>query len=230
MRLGLINSAWSQAGRGTAFGIRKTKEIGFDCIDVFADPLDVDARERRLIRDECARARLPIVSPPCVAADVAFDAILKAYEPTELIGLQYHLHIPGPDPLTNTDSIARQSYYGELVRGTPSSLLNGRPSELDGGMMGDSEERYKELRGLIGEILEKKARADVTVAAKLEGDRIALGQRQEVIHMRARPKADGAPTQGRGRLLVRYHQRSGTIGHHRAVRATQGTRDQRVSV
>jgi sugar phosphate isomerase/epimerase len=68
MRLGLINSAWVQAGRGTAFGIRKTKEIGFDCIDVFADPLDVDARERRLIRDECARAGLPVVSLPCVAA------------------------------------------------------------------------------------------------------------------------------------------------------------------
>mgnify|MGYP001116983000 CR=1 FL=1 len=68
MRLGLINSAWVQAGRGTAFGVRKTKEIGFDCIDVFADPLDLDARERRLIRDECARAGLPIVSLPCVAA------------------------------------------------------------------------------------------------------------------------------------------------------------------
>ena len=30
MKLGLINSAWAQAGRGTAYGIRKTKEIGFD--------------------------------------------------------------------------------------------------------------------------------------------------------------------------------------------------------
>jgi sugar phosphate isomerase/epimerase len=68
MRLGLINSAWAQAGRGTAFGIRKTREIGFDCIDVFADPLDTDARERRLIRDECAKAGLPIVSLACVAA------------------------------------------------------------------------------------------------------------------------------------------------------------------
>ncbi|KAJ3060215.1 hypothetical protein HK102_009618, partial [Quaeritorhiza haematococci] len=55
------------AGRGTAFGIEKTREIGFDCIDVFADPLDLDARERRLIRTECARAGLPIVSLPCVA-------------------------------------------------------------------------------------------------------------------------------------------------------------------
>jgi D-psicose/D-tagatose/L-ribulose 3-epimerase len=67
MKLGLINSAWAQAGRDTAYGIRMTKEIGFDTIDVFADPLDIDARERRLIRTECERAGLPIVSVACVA-------------------------------------------------------------------------------------------------------------------------------------------------------------------
>ena len=67
MQLGLINSAWAQAGRDTAFGIHKTKEIGFDTIDIFADPLDVDARERRLIRRECEKAALPIVSVACVA-------------------------------------------------------------------------------------------------------------------------------------------------------------------
>ncbi|HKI35510.1 MAG TPA: sugar phosphate isomerase/epimerase [Gemmataceae bacterium] len=67
MKLGLINSAWAQAGRDTAFGIRMTKEIGFDTIDIFADPLDLGPRERRLIKRECDRAGLPIVSIACVA-------------------------------------------------------------------------------------------------------------------------------------------------------------------
>jgi sugar phosphate isomerase/epimerase len=67
MKLGLINSAWAQAGKGTAFGIRMTKEIGFDTIDIFADPLDIDVKERILIRRECERAGLPIVSVACVA-------------------------------------------------------------------------------------------------------------------------------------------------------------------
>lgn len=67
MRLGLINSAWAQAGRETAWGIQKTREIGFDCIDIFTDPLDIDARERKLIRDECRANDLPIVSICCVA-------------------------------------------------------------------------------------------------------------------------------------------------------------------
>ena len=67
MKLGLINSAWAQAGKGTAHGIRQTKAIGFDTIDIFADPLDIDIRERVLIRTECAKVGLPIVSIACVA-------------------------------------------------------------------------------------------------------------------------------------------------------------------
>jgi D-psicose/D-tagatose/L-ribulose 3-epimerase len=67
MKLGLINSAWAQAGKGTAYGIRMTKEIGFDTIDIFADPLDIDVKERRLIKRECDKVGLPIVSIACVA-------------------------------------------------------------------------------------------------------------------------------------------------------------------
>src|SRR5689334_24139514 len=67
MKLGLINSAWAQAGKDTAYGIRMTREIGFDTIDIFADPLDLDVKERRLIKRECDHVGLPIVSIACVA-------------------------------------------------------------------------------------------------------------------------------------------------------------------
>src|SRR5829696_7925968 len=67
MKLGLINSAWVQSGRGTAWGIRQTKAIGFDTIDIFADPLDLDAKERKLIRTECENVGLPVISVACVA-------------------------------------------------------------------------------------------------------------------------------------------------------------------
>src|SRR5215468_5733385 len=67
MKLGLINSAWAQAGRDTAYGIRMTREIGFDTIDIFTDPLDIDIKERRLIKRECDKVGLPIVSIACVA-------------------------------------------------------------------------------------------------------------------------------------------------------------------
>jgi D-psicose/D-tagatose/L-ribulose 3-epimerase len=67
MKLGLINSAWAQAGRETVWGLRKTKELGFDTVDIFTDPLDIDVRERCAIKRECDRLQLPIVSIACVA-------------------------------------------------------------------------------------------------------------------------------------------------------------------
>ena len=62
MRLGLINSAFAQAGKGTRFGLEQTKRLGFDSVDLLADPLDMTAAERRLIADTCRELDLPIES------------------------------------------------------------------------------------------------------------------------------------------------------------------------
>ena len=67
MKLGLINSAFAQAGKGTRFGLEQARRIGFDSIDIFADPLDIDLAERRLIKETCDRLDLPIKSVCCVA-------------------------------------------------------------------------------------------------------------------------------------------------------------------
>jgi D-psicose/D-tagatose/L-ribulose 3-epimerase len=71
MKLGLINSAWLGSPVGTADGIRKTKENGFDTIDIFADPLEIDVKERCLIRDTCREAGLPAISTVCCALGIA---------------------------------------------------------------------------------------------------------------------------------------------------------------
>lgn len=67
MKLGLINSAWAQAGKGTRFGIEQTKRIGFDTIDIFVDPLDADRAELDLIKNSARDSGLPIRSVCCVA-------------------------------------------------------------------------------------------------------------------------------------------------------------------
>ncbi|MDG2470055.1 MAG: sugar phosphate isomerase/epimerase [Pirellulaceae bacterium] len=67
MKLGLINSAFAQAGKGTAFGLQKTKAIGFDTVDIFTDPLDLDPLEKTLVIDQCRELNLPIKSVCCVA-------------------------------------------------------------------------------------------------------------------------------------------------------------------
>ncbi|MCC7154905.1 MAG: sugar phosphate isomerase/epimerase [Bryobacterales bacterium] len=80
MKLGLIDSAWLGSPVGRAEGIRKTKEIGFDTIDIFTDPLDSDVRERKLIKETCQAVGLPIVSLPCCALGIAdFNAPVRRF-------------------------------------------------------------------------------------------------------------------------------------------------------
>ena len=110
--------------------------------------------------------------PPCVAADVAFDALLKTYQPAELVALQYHLHIPGPDPLTSPDSVARAQYYG--LRSTPSSLFNGAPGSPGGGGMANSQPKYVAYRQLIESQLGETTDAQIDLRVTRSGDKLLV--------------------------------------------------------
>ena len=116
--------------------------------------------------------------PPCVAADVAFDALEKAYSPTDLVLIQYHMHIPGPDPLTNLDSIARWDYYREKypmdIGGTPSNLFNGKPQAPGGGGMAGAQNKFNQYKTIIDELLEEKTPITIGGSAKLTGNKIAV--------------------------------------------------------
>jgi hypothetical protein len=111
--------------------------------------------------------------PPCVAADVAFDGLEKSYKPSELILLQYHLHIPGPDPMTNADTEARAKYYA--IGGTPSTVFNGKsPLRPGGGGMLASESLYKRYRDVINPILENTSDTKLNVTAHRVGNKIDI--------------------------------------------------------
>ena len=63
MKLGMINSAWEQHGIGLVDGLHKTKELGFDCVDIFQDPLDDNADDRiTMVTQSCEELKLPIIS------------------------------------------------------------------------------------------------------------------------------------------------------------------------
>ena len=52
MKLGMINSAWFGSEYDGRPGLEKMKEIGFDAVDVLADPLDLDpSAGNALVRD-----------------------------------------------------------------------------------------------------------------------------------------------------------------------------------
>lgn len=71
MQLGLISSAWVGTQVDTIRGIELTKQIGFDSIDIFADPLELTPQEWRAIRETCHRVQLPVVSTVCCALGIA---------------------------------------------------------------------------------------------------------------------------------------------------------------
>lgn len=111
--------------------------------------------------------------PPCVAADVAFDVLIDTYKPTELVTLQYHEHIPGPDPLTNSDSVARFQYYPDS-QGTPTTLFNGKTEAGGGGPMSNAKAKYDEFKGVIDKSLEKPSEAKINLNADRKGDGIVI--------------------------------------------------------
>lgn len=110
--------------------------------------------------------------PPCVAADLAFDALEQTYRPSEVVLLQYHVHIPGPDPLANPDTESRLTYYDG--QGTPEFLINGKPGPSGGGGFDLAQARYDSYFETISKVLEQPARAAIKLSATQKGNRIEI--------------------------------------------------------
>jgi D-psicose/D-tagatose/L-ribulose 3-epimerase len=71
MKLGLINSAWFGSRLEGRAGLEKTREIGFDTVDVFADPLDLSDEQRSQLIEDVRDVGLPVPSLCCVALGIA---------------------------------------------------------------------------------------------------------------------------------------------------------------
>jgi hypothetical protein len=155
--------------------------------------------------------------PPCVAADVAFDALLRTCPPADVVLAQYHLPIPTADPLTNRDAIRRAEYYG--ITGTPMLRINGHEGQQLGGDRDMARERYTLLLRGLAEQLESEAGATLTLNAARHGERVEITA-----------EAGGLPRRGALRLLliedvVRYNGGNGQRLHHHVVRAMPGGAD-----
>jgi hypothetical protein len=154
---------------------------------------------------------------PCVAADVAFDALLQTYKPLDVVFLQYHLHVPGPDPLTNADSEKRSDYYD--IEGTPTFYLNGQTGPVAAGSRQSSRQGYARLEAKINEELKSETKTKLKLTAQRTGDKIDLTA-----------EVSGLESLGdKVRLrfvvveeVVRYLGRNGQRLHHHVVRSFPG--------
>ncbi len=67
MKLGIINSAFQQAGVDTATGLKHIARIGFDTVDIFTEADGISRKEISLAGKTCQKLGLPIISLPVVA-------------------------------------------------------------------------------------------------------------------------------------------------------------------
>jgi thiol-disulfide isomerase/thioredoxin len=159
--------------------------------------------------------------PPCVAADLAFDGLMKTYKPTEALFLQYHLHVPRPDPLTSPDAMKRvEQCYAEQVEGTPTVFIGGVRSVAAGGPATNAKESYRGLRQQLEAGLEKEA--GVKLGLTLSRDDKGTVTAKATVADLATP---GEKTMLRFALAeerVRYSGGNGLRYHHMVVRAMPG--------
>jgi sugar phosphate isomerase/epimerase len=71
MKLGLINSAFCQAGVDTATGLKHISRIGFDCVDVHTEAVGISQKEISLVAKTCDKLSLPIISLPVCSLGLA---------------------------------------------------------------------------------------------------------------------------------------------------------------
>ena len=133
--------------------------------------------------------------------------------------IQYHMHIPGPDPLTNADTEARWAYYKGKVNGVPSSLFNGTPKAGGGGGVANAKAKYNQYRGVIDNLLEEETGIKLTAKAERHGDKID-------IHVKVAGVTEPGPDKKLRILLaeetVRYPGSNKIRLHHNVVRAFPG--------
>lgn len=98
---------------------------------------------------------------PCVSSDQAFDLLAEHYPHTDLVILEYHVHIPGPDPLTNPDSYKRYAYYGGDF-GTPTVFIDGKEKILGGGNDLVTANRFRVYDHLISKRMKHKPGAVIS--------------------------------------------------------------------
>ncbi|HUQ68762.1 MAG TPA: hypothetical protein VM165_04520 [Planctomycetaceae bacterium] len=112
--------------------------------------------------------------PPCVAGDVALSILRKVYPAPQAIVLQFHQHVPGPDPLTNLDSEDRFAYYEGT--GTPTAMIDGQPLPPPGlgGILQHVERVYGFVRTATDARLQVPSAAKLTLSAKVEGDELVV--------------------------------------------------------
>ncbi len=109
---------------------------------------------------------------PCAGSDIAFDALTEYYPRTAVAIVEYHVHIPGPDPMTTDESWDRYNWY--TGQGTPTVIIDGRESIIGGGPKTVARNRFGVYRYAIRKFESEKPLVELALSVKNERDQVAV--------------------------------------------------------
>ncbi len=117
--------------------------------------------------------------PPCAGADIGFDALLDVYSSEYLAVLEYHLHIPRPDPLANHATVERAKFYN--CRSAPSSFFDGESKFGGGGDRSAGERKFGQYSGGIQALIYAAPELKLQLQATIKGDLVEISYQSNTI-------------------------------------------------
>jgi hypothetical protein len=152
---------------------------------------------------------------PCVAADLAVDAVLERYARKDVAVVMYHQHIPRPDPMANVGTQDRRLEYS--LRAVPTLTIDGT-SRTGGGTRDEAVEQFKQLDGDIAKALTVAPGARLTAEGKLANGVVTVRAKADAVRDVSEPKLQVVLVEKE----LRYSGENGIRFHPMVVRAMAG--------
>lgn len=163
-----------------------------------------------------------VESAESVGVELAFDSLGRTYKPTEVVLLQYHAHIPGPNPLVSKDGTLRMDFYNKRDddKVAPQLFINGK-QDVSGPAPQPrmAKIRHQAYSELINELLEKPASVKLNATVNRKGDELTF--RVTVADL-AKPGEKVFLRLALAEERVRFQGGNGVRYHHSVVRAMPG--------
>lgn len=167
-----LDAAWRKTHQGSLDGMEAFLDERYHKLfpsPVHAEPYAKSAK--RTARTVLAEVYTGSGCPPCLAADLAFDAVLERYRRQDVAVVMYHQHIPRPDPMTNDGSTA--IWKERNGRGVPTFLIDG-VAKTGGGLREHAAKLEADIRAKIDERLDVAPGAEIKLTATREAETIRV--------------------------------------------------------
>ena len=150
---------------------------------------------------------------PCQSADVAYDELSEYFPRNSLAILEYHVNIPGPDPMTNPNTFSRYIYYGGNF-GTPTAIIEGKEMITGGGPKYLAANRFNLYKYALSKYENQKPEVIILGKAVKKGNDISVNlnlkgktkNQKDVLHIALVEKSvnyTGSNTIDKHRFVVR---------------------------